>query len=197
MKILKLITILLFVLVSAASLPAQKSDDSVKSAVPDLSGNWILSESKSLADGTKLTLKSGNQSFYHQIVIRQELPKITLADHISIEAVKNGQSAKVLDQVNAAIYYTDGRGETNDTSQTTKSYSLTKWAGNKLVISFYSEDLKNPAKEKVTSLEFELSKDGQTLNVTTKDFSGTDPNVQVHFVLEVKNRKDVYKLAKQ
>ncbi len=181
-----------------SSISAQ-NDKQALLALPDFSGIWELEKSE-LSGGISFG-NSKNFSNFHQLIIKQVLPKIDIVEKILIETIKNtGERKKILGWEGSSIYYTDGRGEINKMKNTTKSESETKWKNAKLVTTFYSEIDSKGKREKLVTVELELSKDGKKLMMVRKSnqsqprlrpTNASDINV---LLPDLNNRKDTYKL---
>jgi hypothetical protein len=132
---------------------------------PDLNGTWRLVESRNIAK-----MPGQTDLFEKTLVIVHSEPAIKIRTEL-----KDNDLTKALE----AVFFTDGRGETNSTFRDAGVKSKTKWSGNKLEIRrFETMSITTPAGDpkvvKVNQIErWELSKDGNTLT-RTNQLSGAD-----------------------
>lgn len=128
------------------------SQKQTKPAGPDLSGVWLLDESRSNVGSGKDRL-----SEYSLTIVHHE-PQIRMT-----KKYKRG-ARQITEEL---IYYTDGRPELK--GGRLDSQSMTRWRDGKLVNTSRSTPAgvqTNPPLEFISTDEWELSKNGQTLTRT-------------------------------
>ena len=148
---------------------------------PDLSGNWRVVETKNVAK-----MPGQTELFEKTLVIIHKEPEIKITTQLK----DNGRTKEL-----ETVYFTDSRGETNATFRESGVKSTTRWSGNKLEIRrVEAMSIKDPAGAiKVIKVDYierwELSKDGNTLTITTnvsgpadvtfKNTSGPGPSKEI------------------
>jgi hypothetical protein len=152
-KILVCVWLLLF----ASLLVAQ--DDKAKTAAqakPDLSGNWMLDQSKS-DFGVREFGPLGKAEV--TMVIALSDPEFRVARTMKL----NGK-----ERANERLFYTDGRGETNPGMLGGRDIKTkTKWSGNKISAkASFSQTSMGDDSNMTVEERWELSKDGKTLTNT-------------------------------
>jgi hypothetical protein len=140
----------LFLILSVCVAQSAKNDSNKKTR-PDLSGTWVLDNSRS-------EIKDKVVDYVLTIVHRE--PEI----RITKKYKKGGR-----DYLEELVYYTDGKPEFNSRIGHVDPESLTRWRGNKLVRRSTSSNKgvqTSPPLDIVTTEEWELSTDGKTLTRT-------------------------------
>ena len=133
---------------------------------PDLSGTWVLDESKSKIPGGL----QDELSITAFVIVHRD-PEVRVTGKTNLGGIEQEQES---------VYFSDGRGEINEAKGKSVE-SLTKWSGNKLVIKYTIQfsvqwaGSTRKGKMKVTE-SWELSKDGQKLTRTLlRDISADVP----------------------
>ena len=171
MKVQKIIASLLIFAASpfCFGLPSKQAQQGI--VKPDLNGMWVLNE-------TQTQKNNGSQAnVATTLVISQTGQEIKITRKIH---------EKGKERVQQLTYYSDGRGETNPTSDGTNSLkSNTRWSGKKLVIRFLtrSNTVNRNAVVNERVDEWKLSDDGQKLTQTssfTSSSSATDASNSPH-----------------
>ncbi|MCA1592320.1 MAG: hypothetical protein LC754_06655 [Acidobacteria bacterium] len=148
--------VLLLACVSVCAAKDDKTKGAVKSR-PDLSGTWGRDKSKS---DFGMLASSPAAKADETLTITQNEPEIKITRTLSL----NGR-----EEVQALVYYTDGRGETNpSTLGRIGVKSKTKWDGGKLVSeSKLTHESPRGGTFSIDSTEkWQLSSDGKTLTQT-------------------------------
>lgn len=187
MKTFVIVHILIFVF--ALGIPAPAKQKTAKSR-PDLTGTWLLDPSRSNV-GPSRTPDRPLKITHHD----PELKITRLVEH-------NGQ---VTGQ--DLVYYTDGRGETNQTTMFLSTStdtnpqghdkdvtkSKTSWSGNKLVT---RSSLRSPIAGRVLQFdiidEWKLSQDGKTLTQTSRTVFNSDSSPGVFIPANRPDTRRVY-----
>ena len=149
---MKAVSLISLFLALAFCARAQPNKDKPKSEPPDLSGLWLLDESRSNVGRGKDRI-----SDYSLSVVHRE-PEIRMTK----KYMRGGRHFN-----EELIYYTDGRPELK--GGRLDSQSVTRWRSGKLVSrsTFAPNGLRTePPLEIITTEEWELSKDGKTLTRT-------------------------------
>jgi hypothetical protein len=140
----------LFLILSVCVAQSTKNDSNKKTR-PDLSGTWVLDNSRS-------QIKDKVVDYVLTIVHREPEIRIT-------KKYKQGGR----DYLEELVYYTDGKPEFNSRPGHRDLETLTRWRGNKLfrrITSGAKGIQSSPPLEIVTTEEWELSTDGKTLTRT-------------------------------
>jgi len=180
----------LLLLICLISFTANSPGQSAQIAKPDFSGIWEFEAGRS----SVVKSKKGPPE---QITITHHDPDLVIRRKVVVQSVP---------EVRDLTYHTDGRGETNPTTdwittntgetKPVQTASQTTWNKNKIVTRSISRSHAGTAIiEFVISKELSLSADGRTLTITTR----TDPgrNVPANVAFAPRSGADfkmVYKL---
>lgn len=161
---------------------------------PDLSGTWEFDRNRS-----NVGKSSKSSDPPEKITIAYHDPELKIHRTVFI----NGQSAE-----SEAIYFTDGRGETNPTTawlttnpgsaadRPPETKSKTSWSGNKIVTRSTVRPRAGTATlEFEIIIEWKVSTDGKTLTQTTHTVAQRDPMSNSVFVSGGRDLKAVYNLV--
>jgi hypothetical protein len=149
---------LMFVLI--ALRPGLVSAQSGPNEPPDFSGTWVL---YSINDQKVEPYKAKHEGLRLTLIISQTGPSLKIVT----ESFKKGITERY-----EGVYYTDGRGEENPSTTGDKPrHSKTTWKKNVLVRKFSVRPMPNSNSFVVSSDEWKLSKDGQTLTQTSRNVS--------------------------
>ena len=164
----KLVPSLISFLLALVFSPTYKAQSISTKPKPDFSGTWLLDSKKSNASG---------------LTTRPDLP-LTISHHdpefhVTISSEANGQIVK-----HEFVYFTDGRGETNEATallttnpsatkpkdlQNQVTRSKTKWSGEKIVTrSMLRLNVAGHFVEFEQVDEWKLAKDGKVLTQTSR-----------------------------
>jgi hypothetical protein len=144
--------LIIFLLVSGSAICVSQDADTKKKAKPDLSGVWVLG---SLTSDEEVRAKDKMTDYVMTIVHRE--PEI----RITAEFKQGGREVKTEND-----YYTDGRRVSFRDPDV-----ATRWRGTKLVMASSFRPTVNriiAPQGIVTTVEWEISADGQTLTRTTR-----------------------------
>ena len=142
----------------SASSVTQPSTQEQKGGKPNLSGTWVIDRIKSNAEAVKRFGEHGIT-----LIVTHHDPELRVTR-------KTGSSEE---RLNESVYYTDGRGERNGEGSGQATDSKSAWKGNKLQRKYYlNGPLYGPSGATKNAMieitdEWEISKDGQNLTLTT------------------------------
>lgn len=170
MKVQKIIASLLIFAVAPFCFSFSSEQAKQGTVKPNLNGVWVLKSQSRKSDESQANVAP-------TVVISQTGQEIKITRKIH----ENGKES-----VQELIYYSDGRGETNPTSDgKDRLKSNTKWSGKKLIIKFSipSNTVNRNAVVNERVDEWKLSDDGQKLTQTssfTSSVSATDASSNPH-----------------
>ncbi len=132
---------------------------------PNFSGVWDFDkkDSKVVFAGTEQPVSSkGTFNCSIKLIIEHNEPKLIVKE-ISLCEDTNKANKFLRTTETISKYFTDGRGEINNTSRNDPVESNTEWNGAKIIISIYETNTKNQKKKLFQIKELNLSKDKQKL----------------------------------
>jgi hypothetical protein len=133
-------------------------------AKPDFSGNWNLDEKKTTQYlSNKAIISYGGLDLVKcskKWLIEHNEPELIIrSTSTCTEANKPANTIE-----NISRYFTDGRGEVNNTIRDETIESKTKWDDNKIIITIYEINPKSGKKKTSWVKEISISKNGQELS---------------------------------
>lgn len=169
------ILIILILLTAFCVVPvaAQETDKKNNKEKPNLSGTWILDESKSRDLMKELFKKSEkpespDRKVVQKLTIEHREPEIKLVETQTVEVFDGSGKLIGREEKNLLnlIFYTDKRGEKNVFDQNQSFESRTAWKGKEIFSAVTVDSKKNI----ISSIKFALSKNGDELTITALSF---------------------------